>query len=696
MNPAEYKEAFLAEAREHLSNLNRSLLTLEKTPTDSDSIKEIFRAAHTLKGMSATMGYEPMARLSHEMESALDPVRSGRRPLSAPLVDVLFACLDQMESWTKSLATTDQLEAGPLQDLQGRLVAAAVGSTAPSGAKLSPETPPVSTGAAPAPNDAKAFSPSFQFDPKERDVLSQARSSGFNVLQVEVELDPACAFKEVRAFMVLRNVNALGEILRSQPSPEDIEAGRYGRGFHLVVVTDRPPSEFEKSLGGISEVAAIRVEPYREPAPPPAGSRPPESPSPARGPSQGSGHSPGDRPSVAPTVRVHTSKLDRLMALVQELVIAKIRFEQSAQARGLQDLQEPLSQLHYISGELQNVITEVRLVPVRVIFDRFPRMVRDLAKELGKEVELAIDGGDIELDRTIVDEMSDPLVHLLRNAVDHGIENVDERIRAGKHRAGTLRLSARRERAHVLVTLEDDGRGIDPVAIREKAAQRGLISSEEAERMTDEEALRLIAMPGFSMKTETTRVSGRGVGVDVAKTKVESLGGSLRIQSEKGHGSTFTLKFPLTLAIVKALLVRVAGEVFAVPVTYVVETVDVEPQNKRLVQQQETLLLRDEVIPLYHLRELLEFSGSLPEIAPGGEIPVIIAEVGDARVGLQVDEILGQSEIALKSLDRFLRNLRGYAGVTILGDGRIALILDLAALLDDLRKRRFHTPSASG
>lgn len=687
MNPSEYKEAFLAEAREYLVQLNRSLLALEKNPAESEAVKEIFRAAHTLKGMSATMGYEPMARLTHEMESALEPVRSGKKTLPTGSVDVLFACLDQLESWLKELASGDTLDPVPLAALQARLQGSG-GENAPPPRPAPSAAPPRSTTPASSPE------PVFHFSEGDREVLSQARSGGLSVLRVAVELDEACAFKEVRSFMVLRNVNALGEVVRSEPSPEEIEAGRFGKGFHLLVVTDKTAADFEKSLMGISEITAVRVTPYHVEDSSSSSSAlpvPPAVPSAPKGPAVPPKE---DRVRVAPTVRVHTSKLDRLMALVQELVIAKIRFEQTASADHLDALQEPLSHLHYITSELQNVITEVRLIPVQVIFERFPRMVRDLAKSLGKDVDLVLEGGDIELDRTIVDEMSEPLVHLLRNGVDHGIESPDDRQRAGKPRFGTLRLSARRDRAHVLVTLTDDGRGIDPALVREKAVQKGLLTQEESERLTDEEALRFISTPGFSTRTETTSVSGRGVGVDVAKTKVESLGGSFRIQSEKGRGTTFLIRFPLTLAIVKALLVRVAGEVFAVPVSYVVETVDVGPESRRKVQQQETLLLRDEVIPLYHLRELLE----LPPPAasdPSAEVPVIIAEVSDSRVALQVDEILGQSEIALKSLDKLLKGVRGYAGVTILGDGRIALILDLLALLEDLRRHRYHAVPAN-
>jgi two-component system chemotaxis sensor kinase CheA len=683
MNLSEYKEAFLAEARENLVNLSRSLLVLEKNPDELESVKEIFRAAHTLKGMSATMGYEPMARLTHEMESALEPIRLGRKRLVTSLVDVLFSCLDQLESWVRELSQADRLDPAPLIDLLARLQST---DTVTRGGNSSDPRDLLNDSKVVGDLDGEANS---RFNEGEQEVLAQARTGGFSVFRVAVEIDPACAFKEVRAFMVLRNINQLGEVVRSEPSPEDIEAGRFGKGFQLVVVTEKTDKEIEKALNGISEIHSVVVAPYHEvPLLPESSANQHNEPKPSSVPMSPKPYK-DEKLKVAPTVRVHTSKLDRLMALVQELVIAKIRFEQTVVASKLDELQEPLSHLHFISSELQNVITEVRLVPVQVIFERFPRMVRDLSKDLGKEVELILEGGDIELDRTIVDEMSEPLVHLLRNAVDHGIESPEEREQKGKSRVGTLRLTAKRDRSHVLVTLSDDGKGIDPYLVREKAVQRGLLSADDAERLTDDEALRFISTPGFSTRSETTSVSGRGVGVDVAKTKVESLGGTFRIQSEKGKGTTFHIRFPLTLAIVRALLVKVADEVFAVPVSYVVETVDVGPDARRLVQQQETLLLREEVIPLYHLRELLELPPAPPR-DPAAEISVIIAEVSESRVALQVDEIIGQSEIALKSLDRFLKNLRGYAGVTILGDGRIALILDLLGLLEDLRRHRYH------
>jgi len=396
-----------------------------------------------------------------------------------------------------------------------------------------------------------------------------------------------------------------------------------------------------------------------------------------------------ERSFILPTIRVHTSKLDKLMALVQELVISKIRFEQVANTKALKELSDPLSQLHHITDELQDEITKVRLMPVKQIFDRFPRMVRDLARNLNKQVDLEMDGAEVELDRTVLEEMSEPLVHLLRNAVDHGIEEPEARAREGKESYGTIRLQARRERSHVVISITDDGRGIDPELVKQKAVAKGLVGADEAAKLTEEEAVRLITLPGFSTVENATEISGRGVGVDVAKTKVEAVGGVFRIQSKKGQGTTFILRFPLTLAIIKALLVRCNEEVFAIPVVNIVETVDVEPNEKRMIQQQEAILLREDVIPLYALQELLELPPSIKPPDASGLETVLIAEVGDARVAIRVDEVIGQQEIAIKALDRLLKGIRGFSGATILGNGKIALILDVNSLVEDLKDKRF-------
>jgi two-component system, chemotaxis family, sensor kinase CheA len=682
----EYKEVFLTEAREYLSTLNNALVALERDPTQIEAIREIFRAAHTLKGMSATMGYEPMARLTHQMETVLEPVRSGAKTLPPLLVDALFNCLDRLEKWVGILSSQDSIEEGDLQATLQSLEEVSKSSNDPV-----------------TENVGIAEEKALTLTSAENEILSQARMNGFSVFAVTVELAKDCAFKEVRAFMILKNVNDIGEIVKAHPSPEDIEKGRFARSFSMVIVTDGTEEKLRQSLLSVSEVTQVQVWPFREEEASahegedshgaPSGSkgsveRVSEVSSASSGSGQAGSMAAEERAFVLPTIRVHTSKLDKLMALVQELVISKIRFEQVASNKELTELTDPLSQLNHITDELQNEIMKVRLMSVKQIFERFPRMVRDLARSLQKQVNLEMEGAEVELDRTVLEEMSEPLVHLLRNAVDHGIETPDIRVNEGKEAFGTIRLQAKRERSYVVIYVTDDGRGIDPDVVRQRSVAKGLISSEEVVKLTDEEAIRLIALPGFSTVESATEISGRGVGVDVAKTKVESIGGTFRIQSRKGQGTTFILKFPLTLAIIKALLVRCGSEIFAIPVVNIIETVDVLPEEKKRIQQQETITLRDEVIPVYELQELLELEGVSPSVSSALET-VLIAEVGDSRVGIRVDEIIGQQEIAIKSLDRLLKAIRGFSGATILGSGKIALILDVNSLIEDLKDKRF-------
>jgi two-component system chemotaxis sensor kinase CheA len=672
MNTSDYKDLFLSEAREYLSNLNNSLVQLEKDPAQSEPVKEVFRSAHTLKGMAATMGYDPMVRLTHEMESVLDPIRSGKGSLSPQLMDALFACLDQLGKWVEVLSGQDFIEE---EALEGTLKALRRFETGPEGT-VAGETP--------------AAPPDLHFTPEEMEVLSQAKMNGFSILRIMVQLSPECKFKEVRSYMVLKAINGLGEIVQSQPSPEEIEKGAFEDRFFLVVVTDCPPERIREGLVGIGEVSSVKIEDFKVARPAEGPVAPPKN----AGPAALADHKPEaeEKSVLLPTVRVHTTKLDKLMALVQELVISKIRFEQVARNQSLRELEGPLSQLHHVTDELQDEIMKVRLMPVKQIFDRFPRMVRDLAKNLGKQVDLEMDGVEVELDRTVLEEMSEPLVHLLRNAVDHGIEGPELRVQEGKETYGTIRLQAKRERSYVVISITDDGRGIDPDQVRQKSVAKGILSAEDAARLSDEESIRLIALPGFSTVDNATQISGRGVGVDVAKTKVESLGGTFRIQSKKGIGTSFLLRFPLTLAIIKALLVRCAGEVFAIPVVNIIETLDVPQGERKKVQQQRAIILRDDVIPYYPLGELLEMPTDLRE---NPLETILIAEVGESRVGLQVEEVIGQQEVAIKPLDPLLKWIRGFSGATILGNGKIALILDVNNLVEDFKDRRFQTDHMS-
>ncbi len=682
MNTQDYKELFLTEAHDYLSTLNNALVALEKDPAHAEAVREIFRAAHTLKGMSATMGYIPMTTLTHHMETAMEPVRSGTSRLTPGLVDTLFACLDRLELWVKELESGVDIEDGALGNLLERLTS----SSGPSA--------PISGGPAFGETHKTAAAPAFVFDQNEKEILAQARVNGFSIFHLLIRFEASCVFKEVRAFMVLKNLNDLGEVVKSNPPGTAVEKGEFDRSFELILVTEHPGKKIQDSILSVAEVEAGDVSPL-DPSDlqfsPPTGTASdseehpysngvpiPKAPeiSPAT----------DEKNFTIPTIRVHTTKLDKLMTLVQELVISKIRFEMVAANGEVRELREPLAQLHHITDELQDEIMKVRLIPVKQVFDRFPRMVRDLAKSLGKQVNLEMEGAEVELDRTVIDEIGEPLVHLLRNAVDHGVEAPEERARDGKDPFGTIRLQAKRERSSVVLSVTDDGKGIDPDQVRQHSVSKGLLTAEEAGKLTDEEAVRLIGLPGFSLTKQANEISGRGVGVDAAKTKVESMGGNFRIQSRKGVGTTFFLRFPLTLAIIKALMVKVGGETFALPVTGVLETLEIHPGEKRRLQLQETLMLRDEVLPLYHLGELIEVDAPPPVLDLE---PVVVVEVGESKVGLLVDSIVGQNEIAIKPLDRFLKKIRGFAGATVLGDGHIALVLDVNSLIEDLRERRY-------
>jgi two-component system, chemotaxis family, sensor kinase CheA len=677
VNIGDYKDAFLTEAHEYLTTLNNSLVLLEKNQAQTEAIHDIFRAAHTLKGMAATMGYDPMVRLTHQIETVLEPIRSGTQTLSTRMIDVLFICLDQLEKWVEILMSQDFIEEESLQSVLQLL-----NSTWKDGIHLDE-------------NKIETLIPVSEvplvLSESENEILSQARMNGFFIFKVMIQLVPDCIFKEVRAFMILNNINTFGEIVRSHPAPEEIEKGRFMDRFVLVLVTDCKSEKIKESLLSIGEVIDVKIDDFESTDSSAAlidrqdfdrnsktGSLP----------SSGQTSVVDERKIILPTIRVHTSKLDKLMALVQELVISKIRFEQVATSKALKELSDPLSQLNHITDELQDEIMKVRLMPVKQIFERFPRMIRDLAKKLNKQVDLEMDGAEVELDRTVLEEMSEPLVHLLRNAVDHGIESPDVRTQDGKEAYGTIRLQAKRERSYVVISISDDGRGVDPDVIRQKSVAKGLISLDDVAKLTDEEVIRLIALPGFSTVENTTEISGRGVGVDVAKTKVESLGGTFRILSKKGQGTTFILRFPLTLAIIKALLVKCNQEIFAIPVVNIIETLDVFPTEKKLIQQQETIILRGDVIPLYPLQELLNLPIPVVNNVTGLET-VLVVEVGESRVGLRLDEVIGQQEIAIKSLDRILKGIRGFSGATILGNGKIALILDVNSLIEDLKDKRF-------
>lgn len=725
MDVSQYKDLFITEALEHLDALNRSLLELEKDPGNTAVVAEIFRSAHTLKGMSATMGYDQLTELAHEMENLLEHLRSGDMQVTDRVVDILFSCFDTLGSIVEAIqadspdrvdysslvsrigdaiesveeqagvveehrvpepepeaqveqpATTAEepgAEAGPPGEVAG-----AAGRAGEMTRDVAAEAVPVEPAAREEPSPA----PAVDLEVKETDFRKYTAIPGMRLLRLIVELDADCLLKSVRVFMVFKKMAQLGEVLGASPPVEALEDEKFDRSFQVAVATQRVPEALREALLGIAEVAAVTAEALYEPPPQERGAVASQ----AVGPG-----AEGDALALArrtQSVRVNIGRLDTLMNLVGELVINRTRLSEIASTFDLPELREALDQTTRLTADLQDEVMKTRMVPVEHVFNRFPRMVRDLARQQGKEIELVVEGKEIELDRTILDEISDPLIHMIRNAVDHGIARPKARLEQGKEITGTIRLSAYRDRNYVAIEVEDDGEGISRDQVFDSALQNGLITPEERAQLTDEDILRVISMPGFSTSAKVDGVSGRGVGMDAVKYKAESLGGFVMLDTAPGRGTRLTLKLPLTLAIIQALMVEVGGEAYAIPLGIVRETQVVEPDDVRTVQNQETIFLRDETVPLLRLDRMLESTATGNGAEP---FPAVIAEVGPSLIAIAVHSLIGQREIVINTLDRFLKRIDGFAGATILGTGRVALILDIPSLVAGQRAARATGP----
>ncbi|NLU46779.1 MAG: chemotaxis protein CheA, partial [Syntrophomonadaceae bacterium] len=518
-------------------------------------------------------------------------------------------------------------------------------------------------------------SQSFSFDLNEYDltVLQEAASRGYQIIYLRIAVDPASLMKSVRAFMVFKVLEEDCEVLKSNPPVPDLEDGKFDDTFDIIIVTKQPANIIIDRLEHISE---IRVDTYEtvdisQLAVQQSTNTASQTTQETKEPSDIKGNQ-----KIKQTVRVDIDRLDSLMNLVGELVMHKGRLEEIGSSRRIVELNETIEQIDRISSDLQSVVMKVRMVPIEQVFNRFPRMVRDLAKELNKEIDFQIEGKETELDRTVIDEIGDPLIHLLRNAVDHGIESPAVRAQMGKPRIGTIVLRARHEGNNVLIEVEDDGSGIDFERVKQKAVDKGMVSSKEAEEMPNEKALELLFSPGFSTSDNVTDISGRGVGLDVAKNKIEALNGEIHVDSKLGQGTKFKIKLPLTLAIIQALMVSVRDEIYAIPLSSVDETTMLSPEDIKLIQGQEVMVLRGTVLPLYRLDSLLEVPGE----KQSDEMYVVVVSKGDKQIGLVVDGLIGQQEIVIKSLGKFLAGIPGIAGAIVAGDGNVRLILDIATL----------------
>ena len=691
MDMSQYLDTFLAEAREHLQTLDQSLLIMETSSDSKDILDEIFRSAHTLKGMSATMGYTRIAELTHEMENVLHKIRSGEVFTTPAIIDLLFKCVDALKTMICDISEkgTGELE---IDDLLEYLRS----DNALSSEKDFPDTASRAQGS-PCDGSDKMQSSSvnvvitMEFNEFEKNLIKHAIDQGFQCYHLVVNISPRCVMKSARAFMVFKNLEHLGEIIKTIPCVQDIEEERFGNSFELILVSRESRDVIRDGLVTITEVAEPEINPITsvmnfipstdtafEKAIVLESQRNADSISLAEN-IKDSQHHPVPKVNAGQTIRVDKMRLDSLMNLVGELVINKTRLEQINRISHLPELTETIEQLDRTTSDLQNVVMKVRMVPIDSVFSRFPRMIRDLAKELGKEIDLVIVGQDTELDRTVIDEISDPLLHLLRNCVDHGLEEPALRQAKGKSEHGQILLSARYEGNSVVIQVEDNGKGIDPEEVKKAAVDKGLMLPEEVQQLNDVSAVNLILLPGFTTAEKITDISGRGVGLDAVKNKIEALNGTLQIESTPGIGTIFRIRLPLTLAIIQALLISLERETYAIPLSFIAETTCVLPDQINKIQDQEYILLRGDLLPIKRLHQV--FAVPLSDIQKEHEVNIVIVRKGDKKIGLIVDALIGQQEIVIKPLAKIFGNIPVISGVTILGNGLVSLIIDVTGLL---------------
>ncbi|KFN09114.1 chemotaxis protein CheA [Paenibacillus macerans] len=693
MDMNQYLSMFIDESNDHLQSLNEKMLELESNPDDISIVQVIFRSAHTLKGMAATMGFEDLSSLTHQMENVLDLVRNEKLKMQEFIFDTLFRGLDALQSMVEDITQGGEGKADVssiVADLQS-IVRGDFGQGGGSDAKPAAEAQGASAAGA------------IQLDQYQYSVLEQSIAEGHQVLYVEVAISEDSQLKAARAYMVFDLLERFGEIVKAYPSVQDIEQEKFDRSFSLYYITQKEAAEIQSMILNLSEIGSAQVAALDHetlaqlaagaketaasaaPAPAPAPETKAANPAPAaKTPAQQGEHKSGARagggtPAPSRTIRVDIDRLDVLMNLLSELLIDRSRLEQLANEVKRADLTETVEHMSRVGSDLQNIVLKLRMVPIDTVFNRFPRMVRDLAKSLDKKIDLVIVGAETELDRTVIDEIGDPLVHLLRNAVDHGVEPVAERVAAGKPETGTVNLRAFHSGNHVFIEIEDDGHGIDRDKVLKKALKNGVVKESEAASMTDEQVYMLLFAPGFSTAEVISDISGRGVGLDVVKSKIESLSGVVSVQSKLGAGTKFSVQMPLTLSIISAMLIKVGAEKYAIPLSSIVETGLIKREQVRELHGYTMIPYRDTHIPLMSLAQLFDIPGFSE--SDEEETEIVVIRKGDRMAALAVESFIGQSEIVIKNLGKYLPAIQGVAGATILGDGQVALIIDPNAFI---------------
>lgn len=699
MDVSQYLEIFIDETKEHLQNLNDLLLVLEKEPEDKATINEIFRAAHSLKGMAGTMGYKRMQNLTHNMENVFSEIRNDKMKVTASLVDTLFQCLDALEAYLSNIQETSD-EGTEDNEAIIKLLNEFLATEGNIAAQPQTEAQPAQAAAPVAQSegsdDLAKYKKSTLAD-FEMHAINEARRKGMKAYGFTVYLDPNCILKAARAFLVFKGIEEVGEIIKSDPSTQDIEDEKFELDFSVFVVSNE---SFDKVLGVIKNVSEIKnvvggeleeikeetttttqpaavaaeAHPEKENSAAPAKTDEKKAATPAK----------TGKPVANRSVRVDIDKLDTLMNLVSELIIAKnglVSINNSASENstvGRQNFNEQIEYLERVTTSLHESVMNVRMVPIETVVNRFPRMIRDLSKKLDKKMELYMTGEETELDRTVIDEIGDPLMHLLRNSADHGLEHADVRAQRGKPEVGTIFLNAYQDGNNVVIEVGDDGNGIDVEKVRNKAIQKGTITPEQAEAMTDKDIIDLLFRPSFSTAEKITDVSGRGVGLDVVKSKIEALGGDVEVKTKLGEGSTFIVRLPLTLAIIQALMVKLGDEQYAISLGSIETLEDITKDDIKYVNSKEVIHLRDKVIPIIRLGRLLDVESSNED---SDNMTVVIVRKGEKRAGIVVDSLIGQMEIVIKSLGSYINVNKMISGATILGDGDIALIIDANTLV---------------
>ena len=713
MDVSQYLGVFLDESKEHLQTLNDAIMQLEQDPENEDVINDIFRAAHSMKGMAGTMGYTNMQNLTHDMEDVFSDVRNGTLKIDSSMIDTLFQCLDAIQAYVDNI-TESQDEGSEtnanlikaLADIRaggGAAAPAAAPSAAPAAAPAAEAAPAAAPANGPAPDaDPTKDYRAIKLDPDAKGNLEDAKASGKKIYGINVKIQDSCILKAARAFLVFKGIEEIGEIAASEPSTQDIEDEKFEFNFSMIISTDEDDvgklrdivknvSEIEDCEIGEFDPSTARSTEDAEPAP--AAEAAPAAPAaapaaatpaaPAAAPAakpaapakDAGGKKPVGKPVVNRTVRVDIDKLDVLMNLVSELIIAKNSLISAANSAGIVSgsVNEQIEYLESVTTNLHESVMKVRMVPIESVLQKFPRMIRDLNKSLGKKMELTMTGEDTEMDRTVVDEIGDPLMHLLRNSADHGIESAELRAERGKPEEGQIFLHAYQDGNSVVIEVGDDGNGIDAEAVKNKAIEKGVITPDQADSMSEKQAVELLFHPGFSTAKQVSEISGRGVGLDVVKSKVESLSGEVDVKTKLGEGSTWIIRLPLTLAIIQALMVIVGNEKYAIPLDSIQSIEDVAPADIKTVENKEVINLRGNVTPIIRVNRALETESTKAE---DEDLVVVITRKGDQQIGLVIDELMGQQEIVIKPLGKYMSKCRMISGATILGDGEIALILD--------------------